>query len=198
MLRPYALLHTLSFPTYPSVGSHLLVFTLMFSAISVTYSPPCFPRLLLFSPSENNVLLLWRLLTSHYSLLLRIYSLVRPPRVRMITFHSCHCLIYCRRFVQYWTLLCCASSSLSSQPYMRFLFVSASVCVRLPSDSTSQWTPLPFTNSSYCQACSGLSPPSYHPCRAHTKKEADSHQLLFLFILLSVEKQLFHKVLILN
>ncbi|MCK1975688.1 helix-turn-helix domain-containing protein [Jeotgalicoccus huakuii] len=28
---------------------------------------------------------------------------------------------------------------------------------------------LPFANSSYCQACSGLSPPSYNPCRAHDK-----------------------------
>ena len=95
---------------------------------------------------------------------------IRPPRVRMITFHSCHRLIYCRRFVQYRTLLCLASSSVSIQPHMRFLSVSASVCVRLPSDSTSRWTPLSFTNSSYCQVCSGLSPPSYHPCRAHQKK----------------------------
>ena len=95
---------------------------------------------------------------------------IRPPRVRMITFHSCHRLIYCRRFVQYRTLLCLASSSVSIQPHMRFLSVSASVCVRLPSDSTSRWTPLSFANSSYCKACSGLSPPSYHPCRAHYKK----------------------------
>ena len=95
---------------------------------------------------------------------------IRPPRVRMITFHSCHCLIYCKRFVQYRILLCTASSSVSIQPYMRFLFVSASICVRLPSDSTSRWTPLSFANSSYCKACSGLSPPSYHPCRAHSKR----------------------------
>ncbi|RQW07718.1 nucleoside kinase, partial [Paenibacillus rhizophilus] len=26
---------------------------------------------------------------------------------------------------------------------------------------------MPLANSSYCQACSGLSPPSYRPCRAH-------------------------------
>ena len=96
---------------------------------------------------------------------------IRPPRVRMITFHSCHRLIYCRRFVQYRTLLCLASSSVSIQPHMRFLSVSASVCVRLPSDSTSRWTPLSFTNSSYCQVCSGLSPPSYRPCWAHNKNQ---------------------------
>nr|CTQ57204.1 hypothetical protein [Staphylococcus pseudintermedius] len=50
---------------------------------------------------------------------------------------------------------------------MIFLFVSASVCVRLPSDSTSQWTPLSFANSSYYQACNGLSPSRCYPCRAH-------------------------------
>ncbi|EGQ2849507.1 hypothetical protein GCZ56_12145 [Staphylococcus pseudintermedius] len=50
---------------------------------------------------------------------------------------------------------------------MMFLFVSASVCVRLPSDSTSQWTPLSFANSSYYQACNGLSPSRCYPCRAH-------------------------------
>jgi len=100
---------------------------------------------------------------------------IRPPRVRMITFHSCHRLIYCRRFVQYRTLLCLASSSVSIQPHMRFLSVSASVCVRFPSDSTSRWTPLSFTNSSYCQVCSGLSPPSYHPCRAHQKNSRLKH-----------------------
>ena len=29
-------------------------------------------------------------------------------------------------------------------------------------------TPLPSANSSYCQVCSGLSPPSNNACRAHT------------------------------
>ncbi|PNK84411.1 hypothetical protein CEQ34_010810 [Staphylococcus aureus] len=52
---------------------------------------------------------------------------------------------------------------------MMFLFVNASVCVRLPSDSTSQWTPLSFANSSYYQACNGLSPSSCYPCQAHYK-----------------------------
>ncbi|MEL5939988.1 hypothetical protein WN865_10680, partial [Tetragenococcus halophilus] len=28
-----------------------------------------------------------------------------------------------------------------------------------------------LANSSYCQACSGLSPPSYRPCRAHKKHQ---------------------------
>ena len=59
-----------------------------------------------------------------------------------------------------------------SSLHMRFLFVSASICFQLPSDSTSRWTPLPSANSSYCQACSGLSPPSYRPCWAHNQKRS--------------------------
>ena len=43
--------------------------------------------------------------------------------------------------------------------------------IRLPSDSTSRWTPLPSANASCYRARSGLSPPSYRPCRAHAKKE---------------------------
>ncbi|TPC11993.1 hypothetical protein DJ443_04975, partial [Staphylococcus pseudintermedius] len=62
-----------------------------------------------------------------------------------------------------------ADSSILHSLSMMFLFVSASVCVRLPSDSTSQWTPLSFANSSYYQACNGLSPSRCYPCRAHDK-----------------------------
>ena len=42
--------------------------------------------------------------------------------------------------------------------------------IRLLSDSASQRTPLSSANSSYCQACCGLSPPSYYACRAHQSK----------------------------
>ena len=52
-------------------------------------------------------------------------------------------------------------------PHMRFLFVGPRFCLRLPSDSTSRWTPLPLANSSHCNACSGLTPPSLCACRAH-------------------------------
>ena len=44
--------------------------------------------------------------------------------------------------------------------------------IRLPSDSTSQWTPLPSANASYCRARCGLSPLSCCSCRAHQKKTA--------------------------
>ena len=67
--------------------------------------------------------------------------------------------------------LCIASYAISVRQ-TGSLPVSALHClhIRLPSDSTSRWTPLPSANSSYCQVCSGLSPPSYCPCRAHPKK----------------------------
>ena len=41
------------------------------------------------------------------------------------------------------------------KPYMQFLFVRPGFCLRLPSDSTSRWTPLPLANASYCQGAFG-------------------------------------------
>src|SRR3954469_8230780 len=41
---------------------------------------------------------------------------------------------------------------------MQFLFVGSNVCRQLPSDSTSQWTPLLLANTPYCKAYSGLAP----------------------------------------
>ena len=67
----------------------------------------------------------------------------------------------------------------SCMPYMRFLFVRPGLCppglypspdIRLPSDSASRRTPLPSANAPYCQARSGLSPPSCCPCGAHKMK----------------------------
>ena len=46
-----------------------------------------------------------------------------------------------------------------------------SLHIRLPPDSTSRWTPLPSASGSCYRVRSGLSPPSYRPCRAHAKKE---------------------------
>ena len=69
-----------------------------------------------------------------------------------------------------------AESSAHVRPYMWFLFVGPKLCpledlstsaIRLPSDSTSRWTPLPSANGSCYRVRSGLSPPSCRPCRAH-------------------------------
>ena len=79
------------------------------------------------------------------------------------------------------------------QPSIRFLFVGSELCplsifrnsIRLPSDSTSRWTPLPSANTSCYRACSGLSPPSYRPCWAHRKKDLPPSRAagLFFFVL---------------
>ena len=95
---------------------------------------------------------------------------MRPPRVSVITFTSYICCIYALKFGQYWTSFCIANSSVSSTPYIQFLFVRPRFCLRLPLESASRRTPLSLANSSYCQACSGLSPPSYYACRAHYQK----------------------------
>ena len=97
------------------------------------------------------------------------YAPARPPRVSVTTFTSYICCIYALKFGQYWTSFCLGNSSVSNTPYIQFLFVRPRLCRGLPSDSTSRWTPLPLANSSYCQVCSGLSPPSDSACRAHQK-----------------------------
>ena len=96
------------------------------------------------------------------------YAPARPPRVSVITFTSYICCIYALNFGQYWTLFCHANPSISKRLFMQFLFVRPRFCLRLLSDSASRRTPLSLANSSYCHACSGLSPPSYYACRAHT------------------------------
>ena len=133
-------------------------------------------------PSFFSHLVLWLLLTSCSSLLLRVFfSSARPPRVSVATFTSYICCIYTLKFGQYWTLFWRGNSSVSSMPYIQFLFVRPRLCRRLPSDSTSRWTPLPLANSSYCQVCSGLSPPSCNACRAHTENGVITDNSVFYF-----------------
>ena len=97
------------------------------------------------------------------------YAPARPPRVSVITFTSYICCIYALNFGQYRTLFCHANSSISKRLFMQFLFVRPRFCLRLLSDSASRRTPLSLANSSYCHACSGLSPPCCIACRAHRK-----------------------------
>ena len=114
-----------------------------------------------------------------------VYSFTpaRPPRVSIITFTSYICCIYTLIFGQYWSSFCVGNSSVSSMPYMLFLFVRERFCLRLLSDSASRQTPLSLANSSYYQACSWLSPLSDYVCRAHTKKQ--EHIIVFLSNLLN-------------
>ena len=99
-----------------------------------------------------------------------IIPTTKPPLVNVISFTSYIRCIYALKFGQYRTLFCLANSSVSSMPYMQSLFVRPRLCFGLPSDSASRRTPLPSANSSYCHACSGLSPPCCIACRAHYQK----------------------------
>ena len=69
---------------------------------------------------------------------------VRPPRVPTRSFPLMTVPYTAGAPCSYWTLTCLAVSS-ALHSLMGFLFVSPVVCSRLPSDSTSRWTPLPFS-----------------------------------------------------
>ena len=102
------------------------------------------------------------------------FTAARPPQVSVTAFTSYICCTYTLKFGQYRTLFCLGNSSVSSMPFMQFLFVRPRLCFGLPSDSASRRTPLPSANSSYCHACSGLSPPCCIACRAHHKSPRPS------------------------
>ena len=61
------------------------------------------------------------------------------------------------------------------------MFLRPRLCLRLPSDSTSQWTPLSLASGSHYQAHNGLSPSSCCPCWAHTNKKETPSGVSFLF-----------------
>ena len=118
--------------------------------------------------------ILWLLLTSasssiHYCMACYPQPADRPPRVRTIAFIPSTRCIYRVESGQYGTSFCLANSSTPLRPYMQFLFIEPGFCLQLLSDSTSRWTPLLLANSSYCQACEGLSPLGYYSCRAYKK-----------------------------
>ena len=79
---------------------------------------------------------------------------------------------------------------------MRFLSVGPRICLQLPSDSTSRWTPLLFSYTfPTTWACSGLSPARARPWRANetcvarrtsTKKSSDITPRLFFFHILVI------------
>ena len=91
------------------------------------------------------------------------------------------CRIYRKRFRVAIGLCFVWQTYPRSRPYMRFLFVRPEFCplrdlstlkIRLSSDSTSRWTPLPLAKPSHYRATLGLSP--YRMCahRAHQKWES--------------------------
>ena len=68
----------------------------------------------------------------------------RPPRIRCNSLHFMRPPHLRDRVRVVWDFDLSCSLVRSAPPYMRFLFVGSELCLRLPSDSTSRWTPLPF------------------------------------------------------
>ena len=108
-------------------------------------------------------ILIWPLLTSgnpSESLAEPLVSrqVSRPPRVRIAAFtppppHLLHHLLMATGFALTRKL------TPMIQPDMRFVFLGPELCLRLPSDSTSRWTPLPSANSFHHQDLQGTSTP---------------------------------------
>ena len=106
---------------------------------------------------------------------------MRSPRVRTITFIPSICSIYLGYSGQYRTSFCCANSSRNHRPFMKFLFVRPGFCLRLPSDSTSRWTPLPLANASYCQGAFGTFTLKLSPMSGAHKKPSRDNGRAFKF-----------------
>jgi len=104
-------------------------------------------------------------------LLSTLFSMsVRSPEVRRVTFFPYIGIIYTNVFRSvYWTLSCYADLSYISC-LMMFVFLRPEICRRLPSDSTSRWTPLPLANGWQLIApITDLHRQIYSPCSAHIK-----------------------------
>ena len=78
-----------------------------------------------------------------------------------------------------YNLICGFCSSARNFALQRTFLTSA---IRLPSDSTSRWTPLPSASGSCYRVRSGLSPPSYRPCRAHMIKGSGFRPLPLFYL----------------
>ena len=106
---------------------------------------------------------------------------VRSPRVRTITFLSSICRIYSTILEQHWASSCVVDSPELCEPSIRFVFLRPRVCHRASFRFSaigrmSFW--LTPRGGHPCRRLmvgavylhSGLSPPSYCPCRAHNEK----------------------------
>ena len=124
----------------------------------------------IFSGTMTSADFLQFVVTTHF--FMRLQDL--PGYSHILSLFTCR--IYRKRFRVAIGLCFVWQTYPRSRPYMRFLFVRPEFCplgdlstpkIRLSSDSTSRWTPLPLAKSSHYRATSGLSP--YRTCahRAH-------------------------------
>ena len=82
----------------------------------------------------------------------------RPLRVSSFPFYSCSPSIYVSKFRAVLDFCFFGNIIHLDPPHIKFLFVGSNICRLLPSDSTSQWTPLQLANDKYCNSRSGLAP----------------------------------------
>jgi hypothetical protein len=117
--------------------------------VSTTTKPAGRPLLDSFGPSDRSAVLLWPRLTSAAPSSFLAEAVVpfgrdgRSPRVRTSTFaphppHLPKSVVMATDFVQSRELI------VALRPPMRFVFLGSWLRLRLPSDPTSRWTPLPF------------------------------------------------------
>lgn len=153
-------------PRYWRLGSHRDDGVVRFSQCS-TYG-----NQQLLTPARGRSFpsrVLWTLLTSHRPRACRHAPLspsqlnahvqtTRPPRIGTTTFIPSTRHIFVPRPMLYRASLCLARPSSASRLVCDFYSTGGYLRPAF-SDSTSRWTPLLFANSSYCQVCSGLSPP---------------------------------------
>ena len=90
--------------------------------------------------------LCWLLTVRYYCLTVFIYfsSPVRPPQLWTYSFHLMSAWFTLDVPDNYRTSFCLANLSTSLSLNIKFLYVRPDICRRLPSDSTSRWTPLPL------------------------------------------------------
>jgi hypothetical protein len=103
----------------------------------------------------------------------------RSPRVIRATFLPSTCHIYSSTLPDdYRALKKFAFSTRMKLPHMRFLFVGPEICLRLPSNSTSRWTPLPFSLVvPVIRARRRLSPPSHQSATTADQMALTRHAL---------------------
>ena len=103
-----------------------------------------------------------------------ITRLMKPPCLRYTLFPSIYPqpLLCSYKFGSYQPLLLLANLSLKPQPYIRFLSIRLEVCLLLPSNFTSQWTPLLFGYTlSTTETYSRFSPVRVRPWRVNQTRE---------------------------
>jgi hypothetical protein len=106
----------------------------------------------MFGPSDRSKVLLWPLLTSAEpsepltGFIVPNGQRCRPPRVR-VTASAPHPPHLLGNHLMATGFVLSRGLTLAPQPRMRFVFLGSGFCLRLPSDPTSRWTPLPSASS---------------------------------------------------